>query len=254
MRIVTWNINSLKAREEHVCAFLDEVCPSVLCMQELKLEDAQIDLDLFRSRGYHVSTWGQRTYNGVAIASRSPLEDVVIGVPEIEEDQRRVIVATIDGLRIVNLYCPQGQREDSPKFAYKLRFYDRLIEWVAANFKPTDPLIVTGDLNIAPRSCDIFDPFEFANVPSFHPLEHERWEKLLAWGLRDATEEWVEEGAFTFWDYRQRAFELNNGMRIDHFLVTDPVMARVQGARIHVEQRRKERASDHAPVELVLGY
>lgn len=253
MRIVTWNINSLKAREEHVTAFLDSVSPTLLCMQELKLEDAQIDLDLFRSRGYHVVTHGQRTYNGVALASRLPMKDVVIGVPEIEEDQRRVIVATIDGIRFVNLYCPQGQRADSDKFVYKLRFYDHLIEWIANNFSPDEPLVVTGDLNIAPRTCDVFDPFEFVNVPSFHPEEHKRWQQLLDWGLLDATEDWIEEGAFTFWDYRQRAFDLNNGMRIDHFLVTKPVMDRVQGARIHVEERRRERASDHAPVELVLG-
>lgn len=253
MRIVTWNINSLNARREHVEAFLDEVAPTVLCMQELKVDDPLIDREIFTSRGYHLITHGQRTYNGVAIASRLPMSDTICGLPEVEEEERRFTAATIDGVRIVNLYCPQGQSETSDKFAYKLRFYDALIDWIARELDPSQPFILTGDLNIAPRAVDIFDPDKHRNVPSFHPLEHERWNKLLDWGLQDAAVEWFEDGDYTFWDYRAACFERNRGMRIDHFLVTAPVMARVQGASIHREQRAKERASDHAPVELILG-
>ncbi|HJN74661.1 MAG TPA: exodeoxyribonuclease III [Myxococcota bacterium] len=253
MRIVTWNINSLKARREHVIGFLDAVSPTLLCLQELKLPDSQIDRELFSSRGYHLVTHGQPTYNGVAIASRLPMSDVIVGLRGIEEDHSRVLVATVDGVVFVNLYCPQGQREDSPAFAYKLRFYDHLIEWIANTFDPQQPLVVTGDLNVAPRSCDVFDPFEWANVPTFHPEEHARWQRLLDWGLHDATEDWLEEGAYTFWDYRQRSFDRNLGMRIDHFLVTRPVLECVQGALVHVEERARERASDHAPLELILG-
>ncbi|MCP4810304.1 MAG: exodeoxyribonuclease III [Proteobacteria bacterium] len=253
MRIVTWNINSLKARREHVEAFLDDVAPTVLCMQELKMDDPVIDRSIFESRGYHLITHGQRTYNGVAIASRIPMKDTIIGLPEVEEDQRRFTAATIDGVRIVNLYCPQGQNELSDKFQYKLRFYDALIDWIAREHDPAQPFILTGDLNIAPRAVDIFDPEQFRNVPSFHPFEHERWARLLEWGLVDAAVEWFEDGEYTFWDYRGGSFERNLGMRIDHFLVTPPVLARVQGAHIHRDQRGKERASDHAPVELILG-
>jgi exodeoxyribonuclease-3 len=251
MRIVTWNVNSLKARAEHVARFLDQVSPTVLCMQELKLEDDKVPRQLFEERGYHLVHHGQRTYNGVAIASRLPMSDVMIGLPEVEEDESRVIAATLGGLRIVNLYCPQGQSVDSPKFEYKLRFYDNLIAWLRKQDEPD--LIVTGDLNIAPRACDLFDPVGWRNTPSFHPLEHQRWQRLLDLGLLDATEDWLPEGTFTFWDYRARSFDRQLGLRIDHFLVTPSVMARVQGATVHTAVRGEEKASDHAPVRLDLG-
>ena len=251
MRIVTWNINSLKARAEHVADFLDRVAPTVLCMQELKLADEAIPRELFEERGYHLVHHGQRTYNGVAIASRLPMSEVMIGLPEVEEEQSRCIAATIDGVRILNLYCPQGQAADSPKFEYKLRFYDHLIAWLKRELR--DPMVVTGDLNIAPRPCDIFDPEGWAGKPSFHPLEHQRWQRMLDLGLEDAAVDWLEDGTHTFWDYRARSFERELGMRIDHFLVTPGVMARVQGAGVYKDERAKDRASDHAPVQLDLG-
>ncbi len=251
MRIVTWNVNSLKARAEHVARFLDQVAPTVLCMQELKLEDDKIPRELFSSRGYHLVHHGQRTYNGVAIASRLPMRDLMIGLPQVEEQESRVIAATIGGLRIVNLYCPQGQNVESPKFEYKLRFYDNLIAWLAKLDEPD--LMVTGDLNIAPRACDLFDPIGWRGTPSFHPLEHQRWQRMLDLGLQDAAEEWLPEGTYTFWDYRSRSFERQLGLRIDHFLVTPSVMARTQGAVVHRSVRAEEKASDHAPVQLDLG-
>ena len=255
MKIITWNVNSLKARGEYVSRFLDAEQPDVLCIQELKLPDERVPRELFTSRGYHVSVHGQPRWNGVLIASRSPQTDVHTGLPGGDDGQSRLIAATIDGVRIVNLYCPQGQAADSDKFVYKLRFFDTLIDWIDASSSPDAPLIVTGDINIAPEACDIYDPVRFAGVPSFHPEEHARWGRLIDWGLVDATRPYLKPGTFTFWDYRGGSFYRDRGMRIDHFLVTAAINARVVGAKVHRDWRKKKdgmTASDHAPVELAI--
>ena len=256
MKIVSWNVNSLKARRELVELYLDEVGPDVLCLQELKLTTEAVPRQSFESRGYHLAVHGQKQWNGVLIASKTPLEDTQLGLSGAEEGQSRFVAATTDGVRIVNLYCPQGQAEDSPKFQYKLRFFDALQEWVEATHRPTDDLVITGDINIAPAARDIWDPEAFTNVPSFHPLEHERLGRLLDWGLVDELEGHLEPGTYTFWDYRRARFRFNQGMRIDHFLVTDSVHARVVRGWVDRPWRKKRgelKASDHAPVGIELG-
>lgn len=256
MQIVTWNVNSIKARSEFVALYLDErASPDILCIQELKLEDERVPRDLFEERGYHVASHGQKRWNGVLIASKTPLEDVTRGFPE-DEGEARLIAATTAGLRIVNLYCPQGQSADSPKFAYKLGFFDGLLAWLEASCDTTQPLVVCGDINIAPRPQDIFDPEGFAGVPSFHPLEHERWQKLLDLGLHDAVVPHITDNTYSFWDYRGGAFRFNRGMRIDHHLVSAPILERVEGAWIDRDMRKKRRGltpSDHAPVGITLS-
>ncbi len=258
MRIVTWNVNSLNARREFVEKYLDAESPDVICLQELKLDTPDVPTEVFTSRGYEVAVHGQPKWNGVAIASKRGLSDVHMGLPDGDEGQSRLIAATVEGVRIVNLYCPQGSSADSEKFPYKLGFYDALIAWIAASHAPTDPLIVTGDLNVAPHEDDVWDATKFENVPTRHPLELERWAQLIDWGLTDVVRDRLPENPkerFSFWDYRGMSFRFNRGMRIDHFLLTEPLLERVEGAQVQRNWRKKVdglTASDHAPVLLEL--
>ena len=146
MKLVTWNVNSLKARAEFVADYLDEAQPDVLCLQELKLEEENVPKEIFEERGYELAIHGQRQWNGVLIASKKPISNIVKGLPDGDEEQSRLIACEIDDLKLVNLYCPQGQTEDSPKFQYKLRFYEALRKWIAENYSPNDNLLVVGDL------------------------------------------------------------------------------------------------------------
>jgi DNA polymerase I len=255
MQLVTWNVNSLKAREAFVFDYLDENEPDVVCLQELKLEESAVPKELFEQRGYHVAIHGQRQWNGVLIASKEPISNVVTGLPDGDEGQSRLIACEIAGLKLVNLYCPQGQAEDSPKFQYKLRFFQALRKWIADNYSPKDKLLIVGDLNIAPLRTDVWDIGKFKNVPTYHPLEHEEWKQLLAFGLEDVIHPHIEPGQFSFWDYRGARFRQNQGMRIDHMLATKSAAAWVTDASIDREARKKRNGnppSDHAPVSVTL--
>jgi exodeoxyribonuclease-3 len=177
MLIATWNVNSIKARHEHLGAWLDRRRPDVVCLQELKSVEAKLPVELFTSRGYQLEALGQPTYNGVAIASLRPITDVERGLPEGDEGQARVISGVVDGVRVVCAYCPQGSDVESPKFAYKLRFFDALIPHIAARLA-NGPLILAGDINIAPLPDDVWDDVEMKDQVSYHPLEHERFRAL----------------------------------------------------------------------------
>lgn len=255
MRIVTWNINSLNARKDLAAAFLDEVKPDVIGLQELKLETEKVPREVFESRGYHVAIHGQKSWNGVLIASRSPQTDVVMGL-DGDNGESRFIAATVDGIRFVNLYCPQGQNVESDKFAYKLSFYDALIARLEAVAKTSTELVVLGDLNVAPEPDDVWDVSKFEGIPSYHPLEHQRWRRLLDVGLSDLVKPRLASGTFSFWDYRGGDFRFNHGMRIDHVLGTPAVAARVASAGVLRDWRKKRgeiTPSDHAPVFVELG-
>ncbi len=255
MQVVTWNVNSLKARADYVGHYLDHAMPDVIGIQELKLDTGHVPVELFESRGYHVAMHAQKQWNGVLLASKHPLTDIVRGLPAADEGQARLIGATTAGVRVVNLYCPQGQKVDSPKFPYKLRFYDALLEWLPAHANPDEPLIVMGDLNIAPNPEDVWDPARFADTPSFHPEEHARFARLLDFGLVDAVMPHVPAGTFSFWDYRGGAFHRGHGMRIDHHLVSASVASRVERAWVDRAWRKKFqdlKPSDHAPVGIEL--
>lgn len=252
MRIVTWNVNSIKAREEFVGLFLDDVTPDVLCVQELKLEADKVPVELFESRGYEVALHAQKRWNGVLIASKTPLENVTTGLPgDAENGQARAIAATADGIRLLNLYCPQGQSVSSEQFPYKLAFYDAMERWLHDETKPDEPVVVLGDLNVAPRPEDVYSEEALEGIPSYHPEEHIRWSKLIDFGLEDVVAPRVPAGTFSYWDYRGGAFHRNLGMRIDHVLATAPVASRVTSASVARDWRKKKQgltASDHAPV------
>lgn len=257
MQLMTWNVNSLKAREEFVADYLDEAQPDVLCLQELKMEEENVPVELFEQRGYKLAIHGQRQWNGVLIASKQPMTNVIKGLPDGDEGQSRLIACQIGDLKLVNLYCPQGQSEDSDKFQYKLRFYQALRKWIAKTYKPADNLLIVGDLNIAPLKTDVWDIGEFKNVPTYHPLEHKEWQELIAWGLEDVVQPFIEPGQFSFWDYRGARFRENKGMRIDHLLATKSAAAWVTNAEIDREARKKRKGhapSDHAPVTATLDF
>jgi exodeoxyribonuclease-3 len=257
MKIVTWNVNSLNVRAELVGLYLDAVAPDVLCLQELKLPDDKVPTELFESRGYHVAVHGQKSWNGVLIASKRPLEEVHRGLDPADEGESRLISALTGGIRVVNLYCPQGQSVESPKFEYKLRFYDGLLDWLGGSCDLAGPLVLLGDLNIAPRPEDVWSPEEMEGIPSFHPLEHARWARLVSLGLEDAVVARIKPRTFTFWDYRGAAFRFNQGMRIDHLLVTAPLRDKVTEAWVDRDWRKKRgelKPSDHAPVGIALDW
>lgn len=258
MKVVTWNVNSLTARGEYVSRYLEAEVPDILCIQELKLATEKVPTELFESRGYEVAVHGQPQWNGVLIASRVGLDEVEMGLPDGDQGQSRLIAATIDGVRYVNLYCPQGGSADSEKFPYKLAFYDALISWTRRELKRHSSLVVLGDLNVAPQEDDVWDPAEFVDVPSHHPEELTRWAELVGLGLTDVVYPRLPANPkerFSFWDYRGMSFRFNKGMRIDHVLVTDDIADRVASARVVREWRKKMDGltpSDHAPVEVVL--
>lgn len=255
MKLITWNINSLNAREQFVAEYLDETDPDIVCLQELKQTEDNVSKELFEQRGYQLAIHGQPQWNGVLIASKKPIENVVKGLPDGDEGQARLIAGQIEDLHLVNLYCPQGGSADSPKFQYKLQFFNALLEWLEQTYKPSDRLLIVGDLNIAPLKTDVWDVAEFQNVPTFHPKEHEVWQKLLDFGLEDVVHPHIEPGQFSFWDYRGAYFRENKGMRIDHMLATKSAQAWVKDASIDRDARKKRNGlapSDHAPVHVTL--
>ena len=260
MLVVSWNVNSLKVRAEYVSMFLDAVQPDVLGLQELKLDAPAVPIEIFESRGYHVAMCAQKQWNGVLLASKTPLEDIVTGLSPADQDQARLVAATTRGVRFVNLYCPQGQSVESEKFPYKLGFYDALIEWLPTDADLTSPVVVMGDLNIAPEDRDIYDTSKFEGIPSFHPEEHARWARLVELGFEDTMVAHLDPGTYSFWDYRGGAFRFNKGMRIDHVLATKPMAELTQDAWVERDWRKvkpvkrddgtveKLKPSDHAPV------
>jgi exodeoxyribonuclease-3 len=220
-----------------------------LCLQETKIEDGKFPHAEFESVGYRVVYSGQKTYNGVAIVSRSRACDVVPGIPGFPDEQKRVIAATLDGVRVICAYCPNGQSPDSDKYAYKLAWYDALISWLAEELGHTPELALLGDYNIAPEDRDVHDPAAWQGSVLVSMPERDRFRALLGLGLKDAYRlfEQAEDG-FSWWDYRQAAFRRNLGLRIDHILLSASLATRCVSCRVDKAPRRLERPSDHAPV------
>lgn len=263
MRIATWNVNSLKARLEKVGWWLDRARPDVLLLQETKLTDADVPRAAFEERGYELAHHGEGRWNGVAIASRCGVSDVVtnFGVPlapaatpEAGDDEplaeARMIAARCGGVRVVSLYAPNGRQLDSVFYRAKLAWFERLGRWLGEACDPGEPLLLGGDFNIAPSDGDVWNPAACHGGTHVSAPEREVFARLLGWGLVDAYRLRCDApGRFTWWDYRAGSFHKNEGMRIDHLLVTRGLAERVTWAEIDREARKgKPTPSDHAPL------
>jgi exodeoxyribonuclease-3 len=250
LTIATWNVNSIRVRTERVIPWLQENQPDVLCMQELKVEAEKFPHEAFEAIGYRVVLHAQKTYNGVAIVSRVPAADVRIGLEDgIDDDQARLISASIAGVRIVCVYVPNGQTVGSDKYEYKLQWMDRLRRYLDDKCDRTQPLALCGDFNVAPEAKDVHDPVAWAKETLFHIDARVALEKVRTWGLVDLFRLHHHEGGFySWWDYQMLAFPKGRGLRIDHVFATEVLARRNSDCWIDREARKGVKPSDHAPV------
>jgi exodeoxyribonuclease-3 len=255
MKVATWNTNSLRIRVEHLRRWLAETPVDVLCLQETKTPDESFPSQEITALGFpHQAIYGQKSYNGVAILSRQPITNVVKGFALGEPDpQTRLIRGTVNGVELVNVYVPNGNRVGSEKFQYKLAWLKRLRAELDHSHDPTSPLLLCGDINIAPADDDTWDPFEADGQILFHPHEHRALTQLTDWGLTDAFRHlYPTQQQFSWWDYRGGGFPRNHGFRIDHIYLSVPLLARCQGVVIERRLRGWEKPSDHVPVVATL--
>ena len=251
MKIASWNVNSLNVRLPHLETWLRASLPDVVGVQETKLEDERFPDTVLAALGYRSVFAGQKTYNGVALLARGhAIEDVQAGIPGFDDVQRRAIAATVNGVRIVNLYVVNGQSVGSDKYAYKLRWLDAVHDWLEQELRAHPRLVVLGDFNIAPDDRDVHDPLLWNDGHILtSAAERAALQRLQSLGLHDAYRLHQHEGGvFSWWDYRQAAFRRNLGLRIDLTLVSDALRERTLAAGIDREPRTWERPSDHAPV------
>jgi exodeoxyribonuclease-3 len=255
MKIVSWNVNSLNVRLPHLQQWLAAFAPDIVALQETKLEDNRFPDTALAEAGYRSVFAGQKTYNGVAILSRDAAQDVQVGIPGFEDEQKRVIAATVGGLRIIDLYVVNGQDVGTDKYAYKLRWLEAAHAWIQGELARHPDLIVLGDFNIAPEARDTHDPAVWNDSHILtSTAERDALQGLLALGLHDAFRLFPqEENAFSWWDYRQAGFRRNLGLRIDLTLISDSLRARCVAAGIDREPRTWDRPSDHAPAWVELA-
>ena len=250
LRVASWNVNSLRVRQQQVLDWLAQHEPDVLALQETKLADEGFPAEAFREAGYHALYSGQKTYNGVALLSRQPAgDDVATALPGVEDPQKRLLAATYGDLRVVNLYVPNGQEVGSDKFDYKLDWLGRLAGYLEGQLAAHPRLVVVGDFNIAPGPEDVHDPELWEGRVLFSEPERAALGKLLDLGLTDTFRLFDQEaGSYSWWDYRMNAFRRNRGLRIDLILASGPLTESCRGSTIDREPRGWERPSDHAPV------
>lgn len=249
MKLATWNVNSLKVRLPQVLQWLADSPVDVLCLQETKLTDDKFPVAEIEAAGYQVVYTGQKTYNGVAILSRHPMTDVVKNNPLFPDEQQRIIAATIEDMRIVCAYVPNGQSVGSDKYDYKLRWLMALREWLASELATHPQLALLGDYNIAPADSDVHDPVAWAGSVLVSEPERAAFRGLCELQLADAFRLFEQpEKLFSWWDYRQMAFRRNMGLRIDHILLSPPLAKRCTGCVIDKAPRKWEQPSDHTPV------
>ena len=253
MKIATWNVNSLKVRLPHVMEWLVQNQPDVLCLQETKQEDINFPMAVLNEAGYQTTFSGQKTYNGVAILSRAPQENIQVGIPQFEDQQKRVLAATVQGVRIVNVYIPNGQSLDSDKYQYKLAWLEALTTWLEAEIKAHPRLVLLGDYNIAPEDRDVHDPLAWVGQVLVSAPERDAFQALINLGMHDSFRLFEQaEKSFSWWDYRMNAFRRDLGMRIDHILISAPLVSSCKSVLIDREIRKAERPSDHVPVMMDL--
>ena len=258
MQIATWNINSLTVRLPQVLDWLAANPVDALGLQELKLVDEKFPFDALKEIGYHAAAFGQKTYNGVAILSRTPLRDVVRNIPGHSDEQARVIAATLDTpegpLRLVNCYFVNGQEPGSEKFAYKLQWLAALQRWIAEEMQAHPRLVLVGDFNVAPEDRDSYDPVGLKDTIHHTVEERAHFQALLTLGLTDAYRLFGQpEKSYSWWDYRMLGFQKNRGLRIDHILVSEALRDSVKACTIDRAPRKNPQPSDHAPVVMTLA-
>lgn len=255
MKIATWNVNSLNIRLPQVGDWLSTQQPDVLVLQELKLEQDKFPVGALQMMGWQCAWSGQKTYNGVAILSRHTIEDVHTGLPDLPDDpQKRVIAATINGVRIVNVYCVNGEALDSPKFQYKQQWFAALNQFIAQQLSQYPELVLLGDFNIAPSDDDVYDPEKWHEKIHCSSQERAWFQSLLELGLYDSLRCVYPKGAhYTWWDYRGGMFPKGLGLRIDHILISETMKARLKSVWVDKDARAQERPSDHAPVVAEFG-
>jgi exodeoxyribonuclease-3 len=249
MKIASWNVNSLRVRLPQVVDWLARQRPDLLALQETKTTDAEFPAAPFDEIGYRVVFSGQKTYNGVAIISKAPLEDVLTDPPNLDDPQRRVLVARCGDVRVINLYVPNGSEVGSDKYAYKLDWMSRIKGYIGEELARHPRLVVLGDFNVAPEDRDVYDPESWREKVLCSTPEREAFQGLLGLGLADAFRLFDQpEASYSWWDYRAAGFRRNQGLRIDHILVSPELRSLCLSCRIDVEPRKLERPSDHAPV------
>jgi exodeoxyribonuclease-3 len=249
MKLATWNVNSLNVRLPHVLKWLGENPVDVLCIQETKLTDDKFPQKEIEEAGYQVVFSGQKTYNGVAILSKLPMTDVVKNNPKYPDEQQRILAATIDGVRVVCAYVPNGQALDSDKYTYKLGWLQSFRDWLAEELARNEHLAVLGDYNIAPEDRDVHDPAAWEGMVHVSPKERAALQELLGIGLADSFRLFEQpEKSFSWWDYRMLGFQKNKGLRIDHVLLSASLVKRCSACVVDRAPRKWAQPSDHAPV------
>ncbi len=260
LKLATYNINGIKARIEAVCEWLDQAEPDLVCLQEIKSPDENFPAEAFEARGYNVAVHGQKSFNGVALLSKWPLEAVLTGLPGDDDDiQARFITTTLSGesgaLRFAGAYMPNGNPVDTEKYTYKLAWMERLERWLAEQLADEIPLVLTGDFNIIPEPIDAKNPDNWREDALFRPQTREIWRRLSALGLTDAVRATSDAPeTYSFWDFQGGAWPKNNGIRIDHFLLSSEASDRLVSSGIDKHVRSWERPSDHVPVWINLGF
>jgi len=257
MKLSTWNVNSLAVRLPQLLDWLIQHQPDAICLQETKLTDDKFPHTELAAAGYCSEWFGQKTYNGVALLTRADsatVFDVVRNIPGFDDPQARVITASVDGIRLIGAYIPNGQAPGTDKFTYKMRWLSALREWVATELLRHPKLVLVGDYNIAPEDRDVYDPIAWAGQILCTPEERAHFQGLIQIGLHDAFRLFEQPAkSWSWWDYRMLAFRKNQGLRIDHILVSDALKASVIACTIDRLPRKNERPSDHAPVIVELA-
>lgn len=258
MHIATWNVNSVRQRIEHLLRYLKDVAPDVLCLQEIKCVDEAFPRTEVEAAGYNVAVHGQKTFNGVAILSKRPIE-VTRGLPgDAGDGQARYIEATVPAtggvLRVASIYLPNGNPPLSEKYSYKLAWMDRLISHARNLLKLEEPTVLAGDFNVIPERRDAQDPDAWVGDALFLPATRERFRELLSLGLTDALRATTDSaGLYTFWDYQAGAWQRNNGIRIDHLLLSPLAADRLRSVNVDQYMRALEKPSDHVPIRIELA-
>jgi len=249
LKLASWNVNSLKIRLEQVLDWMDKTNIDILALQETKTIDDNFPVAAFTERGYQLCFAGQKTFNGVAIISRQPLANIITDIPDLDDPQRRILASTIAGVRLINLYVPNGSEVNSEKYLYKLNWLEKVSAFIANELREHEHLAVVGDFNIAPEDCDVHDPAAWEGSVLVSPPEREAFARLLSYGLKDSFRLFPQEARqFSWWDYRALGFRRNRGLRIDHVLLTQSLVDCCLSSKIDKDARRAERPSDHAPV------